>query len=117
MHVLDVFVAVLRAQRKRAANGLQPRIEDLPCHLAHGLIRRDPRNPLAACYSGGWFRFEKRLFGHGFLPCLAWGEVRLSNGPNPPPGSRRRNAAKRLHYYQRGRPTGNTHPPLGKADF
>ena len=75
MDMLDIFVAFLCGEGKRAANGLEAGGENPACHLAHGLIRGDPGDPLAVSWDCGWFCFEKFLFGHGgFSLSFASGE-------------------------------------------
>ena len=76
MDMLDIFVALLCGERKRVANSFEAGIKNPACHLAHGLIRGDPGDPLAVGWDCGRYCFEKFLFGHGgFLPQFASGKA------------------------------------------
>ena len=84
MDMLDIFVAFLGGERKGVADGLEAGIENSTCHLAHGLIRGDPGDPLAVSRYFGGFGVENLFGGHIHSPGTGrWvGEFPLSNEPN-----------------------------------
>ena len=84
MDVFDILVTFLGGEGKSVANGFEASVENSTCHLAHGLIRGDPDDPLTVRRDCGWFRFEK-LFGHWRLSPWRSGKApSLCDGPIPP---------------------------------
>ena len=75
--VFHILVTFLGGEGKSVANGFEASVENSTCHLAHGLIRGDPDDPLTVRRDCGWFRFEK-LFGHWRLSPWRRGKLPLS---------------------------------------